>query len=43
MESKGFFDEQINEEITREIAEDYSMFMLIVNFVVEKRRQVEQQ
>ena len=42
LESRGFFDGQINEAMTKEIAEDYSMFRLIVNFVVAKRKQVEQ-
>jgi HEAT repeat protein len=42
LEAKGFFDGAITEAMTKEIAEDYSMFKLIVNFVVEKRRQVEQ-
>jgi HEAT repeat protein len=42
LESKGFFDGNISEAMTKEIAEDYSMFKLIVNFVVEKRKQVEQ-
>ncbi|MCU0724064.1 MAG: HEAT repeat domain-containing protein, partial [Planctomycetes bacterium] len=42
LEARGFFDGAITEAMTKEIAEDYSMFKLIVNFVVEKRRQVEQ-
>jgi HEAT repeat protein len=42
LEAKGFFDGQINEAMTKEIAEDYSMFRLIVNFVMAKRKQVEQ-
>jgi len=41
LKARGFFDGQITEAMTKEIAEDYSMFRLIVNFVVEKRRQVE--
>ena len=43
LEAKGFFDGSITDAMTQEIAEDYSMFKLIVNFVVEKRKQVEQQ
>jgi hypothetical protein len=43
LEAKGFFEGAITEAMTKQIAEDYSMFKLIVNFVVEKRRQVEQQ
>jgi hypothetical protein len=39
----GFFEGQITESMTKRIAEDYSMFKLIVNFVVTKRKQVEQQ
>ena len=33
----------INMAMTKEIAMDYSMFRLIVNFVLEKRKQVEQE
>ncbi|MEN8150690.1 MAG: HEAT repeat domain-containing protein, partial [Planctomycetota bacterium] len=43
MDGLRFFDGQITEAMTKEIAEDYSMFKLIVNFVWEKRKQVEQQ
>jgi len=43
LEAKGFFDGQPGEAMTKEIAQDYSMFRLIVNFVVEKRKQVEQE
>ena len=43
LEANAFFDGQPNEEMTKEIAQDYSMFRLIVNFVVKKRKQVEQE
>jgi hypothetical protein len=38
---KGAFTGQLNEETMKQIAPDYSMFRLIVNFVAEKSRWVE--
>jgi hypothetical protein len=43
LDAERFFDGAITEEKMKELAPDYSMFRLIVNFVVEKRRQVERQ
>jgi HEAT repeat protein len=43
LNAERFFDGAITEEKMKELAPDYSMFRLIVNFVVEKRRQVERQ
>ncbi len=39
--AKGAFAGSLNEETMRQIAPDYSMFRLIVNFVAEKSRWVE--
>ena len=41
IEEKGGFAGSINEETMKKIAPDYSMFRLIVNFVAEKSRWVE--